>query len=113
MMRAMVLCGVKLLGNDVILRPTWRKQVEIDAGIAAARAFLGMADAGPSAVEPIGAVRPVGFAGREFLLEKGCGTRPAWLDLGAGEQPFVDEPPRIDFDHARMLGDARDTSRAG
>ncbi len=112
-MRAMVLWGVKLLGMVVSLLAHLAQHVEVDAGHAAARAFVGKADAGPSAVEPIGAVRPVGLAGEELLLEIGAELRLKTLDLLGCEEPFLDQSVGIDLDHAGMLGDALIHQRLG
>ena len=97
----------------VILRPTSLRSIEVDAGHAAPRAFLGVADARPFAVEPVGAVRAIGFARRELLLEKIAEIALHPIDLGAGEQPLLDETIRVDLDHARMLGDALVHQRLG
>src|SRR5262245_49177437 len=96
----------KGLGERGELAADFAQDIECDAGIAAPRPFLGMADAGPSAVEPIGAVRPVAFAGRELLFEQAAELGLHGVDLVPREQVFGDELPRVDFDRARMLGDA-------
>ena len=56
--------------------------LDIDAGHAAARALIGVTDARPFAVEPVGAVRAVGIARREFFLEQGAEVGVHLLDLG-------------------------------
>ena len=71
MMRAIVLCGVRLF-----------QPLDIDAGHAAARALVGVTDARPFAVEPVGAVRAIGIAGGEFFLEQGTKVGVHLLDLG-------------------------------
>ena len=91
MMRAMVLCGVKLFGNGGELAADLLQHVEIDAGHAAPRAFLGMADAGPFAVEPVGAVRTIGLARGELLLETVAEIRLHAVDLVAGQQSLLDQ----------------------
>ena len=72
-----------------------------------------MADARPFAVEPVGAVRAIGFASRELLLEEVAELGLHLIDLGLGEQPFLDEAVRVDLDHARMLGDPLIHQRLG
>jgi hypothetical protein len=82
---------MKALGDGRHLATDLGQETEIDPGHAAAGTFLGMADAGPFAVEPVGAVRAVGVARGEFLFEMSAEVRLHAIDLGAAEQAFVDQ----------------------
>ena len=56
--------------------------LDIDAGHAAARALIGVTDAGPFAVEPVGPVRAVGIARGELFLEQRAEIGVHLLDFG-------------------------------
>ncbi len=94
------------LGDGGELAADLLEKLKVDAGHAAAGAFLGMADARPFAVEPVGAVGAIGIARRELLLEIGAEVGLHAVDLGAGEKTLLDETLGIDLNHARMLADA-------
>ena len=59
----------EVLGDSGDLVAHLLERAEIDAGLPPPGAFFRKADVGPSAIEPVGAIRPVGLARREFFLK--------------------------------------------
>ena len=64
-----------------------------------------MSDAGPFAVEPVGAVRAVALGRSKVGFQPRAEIGLYALDVGAGEQALGDQLPGVDLGHAGMLAD--------
>src|SRR3990172_11767820 len=94
------------LGDIGDLAANLMQDTEINACKPTASSFLGMADARPFAVEPVGTVRAIGVARRELFLEESAKFCLHALDLGARQQALIDELVGIGLHDRRMLADA-------
>src|SRR5581483_8115977 len=76
-------------------------------GVAPPRIVAGARDlhAGPAAVEPVGAVRPVALARLELCVEPGAPVGPHLLDLALGDDILADQSFGVDGERARVRTD--------